>query len=214
MNSCWKIERAFLWTSLSLPKWRHRILRDNEPPKKSDFSVAIKELWWEKQLWAFATPIILLVSRNEASLGKCFLCLKLRDTRFSGVGSPKWVLWLMHNFQNESQLKHNYHLLVLVWHFAIDFGGCTAYSRSFFHSIILLSCNISILHALPMFKLEEKTHVHFNTLLVMNTRSRVRLPGLKSQLRFIIFMTWKKISFLRLFIPQLLKWGIFNQSSD
>lgn len=55
-------------------------------PPKSDFSVAIKELTGRgKSALSMFNPIILLVSRNEASLRKYFPCLKLRDTSFLGV---------------------------------------------------------------------------------------------------------------------------------
>jgi len=90
LNSCWKIRKSFYELPLSYANERHRILRDNEPPPKSDFSVAIKELTGRgKTALSICNPIILLVSRNEASLGKCFLSLKLRNTGFSGVDGPK-----------------------------------------------------------------------------------------------------------------------------
>ena len=111
--------------------------------------MAIKELTGRgRRALSICNPIILLVSRNEASLGKCFLCLKLRDTRFSVFLVLKDIfLTYAQNFQNGSMIKHKVHLLVSVWHFAIDFGGCIW--QVFFPQIILLSCNISILHPPP-----------------------------------------------------------------
>lgn len=60
-------------------------------PQKSDFSVAMKELAGRgRAAWSMFNPIILLVSRNEASLRKYFpLLLRLSDNSFSGVAFLK-----------------------------------------------------------------------------------------------------------------------------
>lgn len=97
------------------------------------------------------------------------------------------------NFQNGSMIKHKVHLLVSVWHFAIDFGGCIW--QVFFPQIILLSCNISILHPPTPSIIQtqkKKDMLVSNTLLVMNTRSRVRLPEFKSQFTIYHFYDLEK----------------------
>lgn len=90
LNSCSKIRKGFYEPPLSYANEWHEILRDNEPPK-SDFSVAKRELASRgKTVLSMFHPIILLVSRNEASLRKYFPCLlRLSDNGFSGVAFPK-----------------------------------------------------------------------------------------------------------------------------